>query len=60
MIKFNGIDNTQVDKERQKIEGIRKLELTLTEEGDVGTVSTLSDILLHVTGVMKMRNNERI
>ncbi|MFY8295521.1 hypothetical protein [Bacillus paranthracis] len=39
MIKFNGIDNIQVDKERQKIKGIRKLELTLTEEGDVGTVS---------------------
>ncbi|WP_324648350.1 hypothetical protein [Bacillus paranthracis] len=37
--KYQVLDNTQVDKERQKIEGIRKLELTLTEEGDVGTVS---------------------
>ncbi|PFW87253.1 hypothetical protein COL32_27645 [Bacillus pseudomycoides] len=39
MIKFNGIQDIQVDKERQKQEGIRKLEIMLTEEGEVGTVS---------------------
>ncbi|WP_215573748.1 hypothetical protein [Bacillus mycoides] len=39
MIKFNCIDDIQIDKEWQRREGIRKLELTLTEEGDVGTVS---------------------
>ncbi|CUB09330.1 hypothetical protein G5716_24620 [Bacillus pacificus] len=39
MIKFNSIDDIQIDKEWQRREGIRKLELTLTEEGDVRTVS---------------------
>ncbi|PDY48458.1 hypothetical protein [Bacillus pseudomycoides] len=39
MIKFNGIQDIQVDKERQKQEGIRKLEIMLTEEGEVGMVS---------------------
>ncbi|MEB8803858.1 hypothetical protein [Bacillus cereus] len=39
MIKFSCTGDIQVDKEWQRREGIRKLELTLTEEGDVGTVS---------------------
>ncbi|EOP46638.1 hypothetical protein [Bacillus cereus] len=39
MIKFSCTGDIQVDKEWQRKEGIKKLEITLTEEGEVGTVS---------------------
>ncbi|HFR4146110.1 TPA: hypothetical protein ACHVKB_005433 [Bacillus cereus] len=39
MITFNSINDIQVDKEQQKEEGIRKLEIMLTKEGDIRSVS---------------------
>lgn len=39
MIKFSCTGDIQVDKEWQRREGIKKLEITLTEEGEVGVVS---------------------
>ncbi|MFD6509388.1 hypothetical protein [Bacillus sp. NPDC060175] len=39
MIVFNSINDIQVDKEWQKKEGIKKLEIILTEEGEVGSLS---------------------
>lgn len=38
MIKFDGKD-VQVDKERQKQEGVKRIEIVLTEKGDVRTLS---------------------
>ncbi|WP_308218775.1 hypothetical protein [Bacillus cereus group sp. BfR-BA-01347] len=38
MIKFDGKD-VQVDKEIQKQEGIKRIEIVLTEKGDVRTLS---------------------
>ncbi|TCW59069.1 hypothetical protein EC917_101323 [Bacillus thuringiensis] len=38
MIKFNGQD-VQVNKEKQKEEGIKRIEISLTEEGAVRTLS---------------------
>ncbi|WP_179861610.1 hypothetical protein [Bacillus toyonensis] len=39
MITFNSINDIQVDKERQKEEGIKKLEIMLTKEGEIRSVS---------------------
>ncbi len=39
MITFNSINDIQVDKEQQKEEGIKKLEIMLTKEGEISSVS---------------------